>query len=303
MGRQALASGRLLSAGEHLQRAGVYYHFAKFLFVHDLPQMKAAHVKGVECRRLALPYLRPPGERVEIPYQGKLLYGILRKPPGSDQPPVMVMICGLDSAKEETEAYERPFLERGIAILVFDGPGQGEGEYDFAIRGDYEVPVKAVLDYLMTRRDLDTRRIGIWGVSLGGYYALRAAAFETRIRACIALAGPYDWGKAWDGLPELTREAFRVRSHCASIEQAKRHAATLSLHGIAGRISCPIFLMTGKLDRIVPWQDAERLAREVSGPVELMIIEDGNHVANNRGYRWRLQSADWMAEQLDLPAN
>jgi 2,6-dihydroxypseudooxynicotine hydrolase len=259
-------------------------------------------MKAIECRRLALPHLYPMGERVEIPYQGKSLCGILRKPAGADRPPVMVMICGLDSAKEETEVYERPFLERGIAILVFDGPGQGEAEYDFAIRADYEVPVKAVVDYLMTRRDLDTGRIGVWGVSLGGYYAPRAAAFEPRIKACIALAGPYDWGGAWEGLPELTREAFRVRSHCTTLEQAKRHAATLSLQDIANRITCPIFVMTGKLDRVVPWQDAERLAREVSGPVELLIIEDGNHVANNRGYRWRLQSADWMAEQLGVPA-
>src|ERR1700683_838753 len=64
MGRAALARGKQLSAGEHLQRAGVYYHFAKFLFVHDVAQMKAAHMKAVECRRLALPHLMPAGERV-----------------------------------------------------------------------------------------------------------------------------------------------------------------------------------------------------------------------------------------------
>ena len=63
MGREALAHGKHLSAGEHLQRAGVYYHFAKFLFVHDLTPMKAAHMKAVECRTLALPYLVPAGER------------------------------------------------------------------------------------------------------------------------------------------------------------------------------------------------------------------------------------------------
>jgi 2,6-dihydroxypseudooxynicotine hydrolase len=99
-------------------------------------------------------------------------------------------------------------------------------------------------------------------------------------------------------LPELTREAFRVRSKCASEPEAKRHAATLSLKGVAERIACPIFIMAGKLDRIIPWRDAERLARAVKGPVELLIIEDGNHVANNRAYRWRGQSADWMAQQL-----
>ena len=298
MGREALAAKHFLSAGEHLQRAGVYYHFAKFLFVHDIPQMKAAHTKAVECRTLALPHLRPPGERVEILYEGKRLYGILRRPEGAARPPVLVMICGLDSAKEETAAYEEPFLARGVATLVFDGPGQGEGEYDFAIRGDYEVAVKAVVDFVETRRDLDAARLGLWGVSLGGYYAPRSAALEKRARACIALAGPYDWAEAWDGLPELTREAFRVRSHCRTMDEAKRHAATLSLKGVAEKIAIPLFIVTGKRDRIIPWQHAERLAREARGPVELMIIEDGNHVANNRGYRWRTQTADWMAERL-----
>jgi dipeptidyl aminopeptidase/acylaminoacyl peptidase len=298
LGRDALARGKRISAGEHLQRAGVYYHFAKFLFVHDLVQMKAAHMKAVECRKLALPDLTPPGERVAIPFEGKTLYGILRKPAGVAKPPVMAMICGLDSCKEETDAYEAPYLARGIATLVFDGPGQGEAEYDFPIRGNYETAVKAVLDVIETRADLDAARIGLWGVSLGGYYAPRAAAFEPRVKACIALSGPYDFADCWDGLPELTREAFRVRSHCATQADARRNAATLSLRGVAERITCPIFIMTGKLDRVVPFQESERLARDVKGPCELLLVEDGGHVANNRGYRWRLQSADWMAEQL-----
>ncbi|HTK14081.1 MAG TPA: alpha/beta fold hydrolase [Xanthobacteraceae bacterium] len=298
MGRDALARGKTLSAGDHLQRAGVYYHFGKFLFVHDLPRMKATHAKAVACRRDALPFLTPPGERVAIPFEGKTLSGILRKPPGVARPPVMAMICGLDSCKEETEAYEAPFLARGIAILVFDGPGQGEAEYDFAIRGNYETATRAVVDFIGTRDDLDPSRIGLWGVSLGGYYAPRSVAFEPRIKACIALSGPYDFGAAWPTLPELTRNTFRVRSKCATDAEAQRHASTLSLAGVTSQITCPLFLVTGKLDRVVPWQDAERLAREVKGPVELLVLDDGNHVANNRGYRWRLQSADWMAEQL-----
>jgi 2,6-dihydroxypseudooxynicotine hydrolase len=340
MGRDALGKKKFLSAGEHLQRAGVYYHFAKFVFVHDIAQMKAAHMKAVECRNLALPHLEPPGERVEIPFEGKKLVGILRKPAahlpekwppvsrlrealgkifrwarcfgGRSQvrsgdaqtedsiarPPVMIMAVGLDSTKEETEAYERPFLQRGVAILVFDGPGQGEAEYDMPIRGNYETAVKAVCDYIETRKDLDASRIGLWGVSLGGYYAPRAAAFEQRVKACIALAGPYDMGDAWAGLPDHTREAFRVRSHCKTQDEARKNAATLTLKGVAQNITCPLFIVTGKQDRIVPWQDAERLSREVKGPCELLVVEDGNHIANNRPYRWRLQTADWMAEQL-----
>lgn len=298
LGRMALAKKHLLTAGECLQRAGVYYHFASFLFVNDIPQMKAAHMKAVECRQAALPYLRPPGERVQIPYEGKTLPGILRKPAGDGKPPVVVMAVGLDSTKEEGEAYEAPFLARGMATLIFEGPGQGEAQYDLAIRGDYEVPVRSVLDYVETRRDLDASRIGMWGVSLGGYYAPRAAAFDKRIMACIALGGPFNWAEAWSGLPQLTREAFRVRSHCETQEQARRNAATLTLEGVAQNITCPIFIVNGRLDRIVPATDAERLAREVKGPVELMMVEDGNHIATNRAYRWRSQSADWMAEQL-----
>jgi 2,6-dihydroxypseudooxynicotine hydrolase len=298
IGRDALARAKFLTAGECLQRAGVYYHFAAFLFVNDVPQMKVAHMKAVECRQAALPYLKPPGERVRIPFEGKMLSGILRKPAGYDRPPVMAMAVGLDSTKEEGDAFESPFLARGIATLMFDGPGQGEAQYDFAIRGDYEIPVRSVLDYIDGRRDLDASRIGMWGVSLGGYYAPRAAAFDKRIKACISLGGPFDWGAAWDGLPELTREAFRVRSHCETQDEARAHAMTLSLVDIAQNITCPMFIVNGRLDRIVPAADSERLAREVKGPVELMMIDDGNHIATNRAYRWRSQSADWMAEQL-----
>jgi len=301
LGRDALEQGFCLSAGEHLSRAAVYYHFAKFVFVHDLEQMRAAHMKAVECRGLALPHLRPPGERVEIPHETGHLVGILRRPAGVARPPVVIMVPGLDSAKEEMEAYELPFLARGMATLIVDGPGQGEAEYKFPIRGDYEVAVKSMVDWVCARSDIDTARIGLWGVSLGGYYAPRAAAFEKRIRACIGLAGPYDWAAIWDTLPELTREAFRVRSHKGTQDEAKEYARSLTLTGVAKNIECPLFLVTGKLDRLIPWQDVKRIADEASGPVELLVVEDGNHIANNRPYRYRLRTADWMAAQLGLP--
>ena len=301
LGEQAFAAGCKLSAAEHYTRAGACYHFAKFVFVADYAQMRTAHLKAVACRNRALPLLQPPGERVAIPYEGRQLHGNLRKPAGAVKPPVVVMCMGLDSAKEEMDAYENVFLARGMATLAFDGPGQGEAEYEMPIRGDYETPVRAVVDWVQGRSDIDGRRIGLWGVSLGGYYAPRAAAFEKRVKACIALSGPYDFGDCWNGLPELTRETFRVRARCATQDEARSHAATLSLKGVAAKISCPLFVVAGKQDRIVPWQDAQRLAREATGPVEFLLIEDGNHVANNRGYKYRTQSADWMARQLGLP--
>jgi len=298
LGRQVLADGFALSAGEHLTRAAACYHFAKFVFVADYDQMKAAHARAVECRNLALPHLDPPGERVAIPYEGGRLYGNLRKPRGAARPPVVVMCMGLDSAKEEMDSNEAVFLARGMATLCFDGPGQGEGEYDFAIRGDYEVPVKAVVDFVATRRDLDAARIGLWGVSLGGYYAPRAAAYEKRVKACIALSGPFDWSGFFDRLPALTKSTFMTRSKSRTEAEGRARAATLTLKDAAKNITCPLFIVAGKQDRIVPWEEAERLAAAASGPVTRCFIEDGNHVANNRIYRYRFQSADWMARQL-----
>jgi len=302
LGREALAQGYKLTAGEHLVRSAMYYHFAKFVFVHDQKQMRDAHLRSVECYQAALPLIRPAGERVSIPFEGKTLYGILRHPlQRSARSPVLIMAPGLDSTKEELHAYAEPFLARGVAILAIDGPGQGEAEYEIPICGDYERAARAVCDWIEKRADLDAAKIAMWGVSLGGYYAPRATAYERRIRACIALSGPFEWKEIWGALPALTREAFRVRSHCANEADALKNAATLSMKEAAAKITCPIFIVTGREDRLVPASHAERLAKGVSGPVELLIVEDGGHNANNRPYRYRSRTADWLAGQLGLP--
>ncbi|MGB7177426.1 MAG: alpha/beta hydrolase [Xanthobacteraceae bacterium] len=302
-GRAALAQKRYVSARDHLLRASVTYHFAKYLFVQDMAQMKAAHGKAVECLTAALPHMEPPGERVLIPYESKELAGVLRKPRGVQKPPIVLMTMGLDSTKEELVTFQQTFLDRGMAILAFDGPGQGEAEYDFPIRPDYENVVGPVIDWLEAKRpDVDSKRLGIWGISLGGYYAPRAAAFEKRIKAAIANCGPYNWGALWEKLPELTRAAYIQRSHSKSDAEAHKKAFGLSLEGVGEKIECPIFIIAAGLDRLCPPEDARRLASEVKGPVELLVIEDGNHVAHNRPYSYRPQSADWMAQQLSAVA-
>jgi dienelactone hydrolase len=300
LGRSALAGGCNLSAGEHLTRAALCYHFGKFMFVNDMAQMKAAHAKTVECRILALPWLRPPGERVAIPYFDHTLYGILRRPPGAVRPPVAILCAGLDSTKEEFDVYENVYLARGMATLAFDGPGQGEAEYEIPIRGDFEVPVKAVVDFIATRADLDADRIGIIGVSLGGYYAPRAAAFEKRIKACVSLSGPFSWLETFDKRNELSREAFRARSHSKTLEEAREVAKTLTLEGVARNITCPLYVVGGELDHLTPPHNAQRIAAEASGPTVLNIVKGGNHVVNNRRYMYQTQTADWLAAQLGL---
>ncbi|TMG73581.1 MAG: alpha/beta hydrolase [Betaproteobacteria bacterium] len=298
LGAKAAADGYTVSAAGHYTRAAICYHFGKFLFVIDPAQMRRAHEKAVACRNRALPHLSPPGERVAIAYEGKQLYGNLRRPAGKAKAPIVVMCMGLDSAKEEMDDYESRFLARGLATLAFDGPGQGEAEYDFALCPEYERPVKAVIDWLERRNDIDAARLGIWGVSLGGYYAPRAAAFERRIKACVALSGPFARSASFEGRPSINVETFRVRSKSATLEEAAKVAARISLADVAKNIRCPIYIVAGTKDRLTPHTEAERLAREVSGPCALSIIEGGNHVVNNLWYRYRDQTADWMAAQL-----
>ena len=303
LGRDALATGRNLSAGAHLSQAAVYYHFAKFLFVDDLDQMREAHGKAVRCLTDALPYLDPPGRRVEIPFDGSAIVGILREPRGRGPYPVMIMIPGLDSTKEELRSTEDLFLERGIATFSVDGPGQGEAEYDLAIRGDWEVPGAAIIDYLSADDAIDHDRIGVWGVSLGGYYAPRVASGDNRVRACVALAGPYSFADDWDSRPILTREAFRVRSKSPDMETARRRAGELTMAGRASLITCPLLAVMGKLDRLIPWQHAQRLVDEASGEAHLLLLEQGNHGCANLAPFHRQATADWVAERLGASVN
>lgn len=299
LGIEALEQGRQRSAGAHLSTAAVTYHFAKFVYVREPEQMRAAHGAAVRCLDAALPHLDPPGEKIDIDFDGARLYGLLRVPAGEARPPTVILVPGLDSAKEEFGRTEELFLQRGMATFSVDGPGQGESEYELMIRADWEVPGRAFVDTLAARDDIDADRIGVWGVSLGGYYAPRLASGDERIKACISLCGPYSFGELWDMLPALTRETFTVRSGARDQERARELALTLTMEGRADRLVCPLLVIGGKKDRLVPWQQAERLHREVVRS-DFLLLEDGNHGCQNVAAHHRYRAADWMAEKLDV---
>lgn len=299
LGRDALAEGRTRSAGEHLAQAAVYHHFAKFVFVEDLEQMRAAHLRAVSCLTDALPHLDPPGRRVEIPFENTRLAGVLRLPRASGPHPLVVLIPGLDSTKEELRSTEDTFLVRGLATLSIDGPGQGEAEYDLPIRGDWTPVAEALWTMLGTLPEIDRTRLGLWGVSLGGYYAPRvAAALGNRVSACVSLAGPYNFGACWEGLPQLTRDTFRVRSGAGSEGEARAIALTLGMEHAAADLVAPLLIVFGRKDRLIPWEQAQQLHDAVAGPVELLMLEEGNHGCANVAPWHRPRTADWLAARL-----
>ena len=174
------------------------------------------------------------------------------------------MVPGLDSTKEELQATAEYLLARGMATLAVDGPGQGEAEYDLVIEPAYEKVAAAAVDYLATRADLDHGSIGLFGVSLGGYYAARAAAREKRLKAVVCLSPPYRFDLDWDALPAQTRAALRARSGAASDDEARAVAAALTLEEAAGEITIPLLVIGGGRDAITPARHQERLAGEVA---------------------------------------
>lgn len=298
MGEEAEHKGHYVSAGEHYFRAAITYQFGKFLFFHDLDQLRTAEAEVVRNYQRGLPYYDWPGERVEIPFEGTTLPGLLRKPWHERRAPVVILIPGLDSVKEEMHLYGNDFLRRGMAVVAIDGPGQGEMEFDHPMRHDYDVVVRAVIDALERRPDVDGSRIGLFGVSVGGYYAPRAAAFEPRVRATIALAGCYRISDYFDRVPSLTRDALVHRLKAGSVDRAREEVKAFDLTGDMDRIKSHLLVIHGRLDRLFPAESAERMVQDAGGPAELWMFDDGNHVCNNIPDKYRPQQADWMADRL-----
>ncbi|MDR7492415.1 MAG: alpha/beta fold hydrolase [Armatimonadota bacterium] len=297
LARRAEERGRSRTAGEAYVRAALCYHFARFLWFVDMDRHHEAARRAVACLYAAHRHLDPTAERVDIPFERTTLAANLRRPPGAGRPPLVLLIPGLDSAKEEFFHWEEVFLSRGMATLSLDGPGQGESARHTRIRPDYEAAVAAALDALAGRDDLDLDRVGAAGVSLGGYYAPRAAAFEGRVTAVAAIGGPYDFGACWPQLPDLTREAFARYSGASGDDDARRRAGQLTLDGVLPRLSQPLLVVFGRQDRLIPHTHAERVAAEAPRAT-LVMYPEGNHVCNNIPYKYRPLVADWMAEQL-----
>ena len=293
LAEEAEAEGNGLSAGEAYLAAAVSYHFAKFVWVVDVERNRATTERAIDALYRAHRQLDPTAERVEIPFDGATLAGNLRRPAAAERPPLVLLLPGLDSTKEEFFRWEDVFLARGLATFSFDGPGQGESGFSLHIRPDYEAPLSAALDVLDWHGP-----VGAAGVSLGGYYAPRAAALEPRLRAVAGISGPYNFGECWDGLPALTRETFRHHSGARDEEEARGKAHELDLAGVVGELAQPALMVTGKLDRLIPWEQTRRIADEAPN-ARFVLYEDGNHVCNNIPYKYRPLVADWLRKELD----
>ena len=278
--------GRTITAGNNYMRAGNYYYSAE-RFMPPGTDKEAMYDKAIRCYRAALQRLHRNVEFVDVPYEGKSLAAYFMKAPDVTGPaPTVVLFDGMDNCKEMSVIFAGlEFAKRGIHTLAIDGPGQGETQRLRKIhsRPDYEVPGIAAYDYVASRPDVDPKRVAVMGYSFGGYHAPRICAFEKRYAACVVLGAMhwsiYEWQA--DVKARLAKDAktaftsnfqFRWVVGAPDNDTALEWAKRFTLEGVVGQIECPVLILHGENDRIVPLDAAKVLYDRLRAKKELRIF-------------------------------
>ena len=297
---EAARRGHTVTAGEADVRAALYLHFGKFLWTEDASRYFEATLEAVALHQRGMARLDPSFRRLEIPFDRDRIVANVRLPAAAgsgqrDPAPLVILVPGLDSTKEEFPVWEQAFLVRGIATVSMDGPGQGEAGSVNSIRHDYEQPVAALLDWLEATAEagLDLTRVGITGIGVGGYYASRAAAFEPRIGAVGVVGGPYQFAR----MPPLVRAKFLFSARVQTEAAAEALAAQFTLDGVAAQIRQPYLVIHGGRDAVMEPSEMERHAHAAPRG-EFHLYPDGSTACQSVSHLFRPLLADWFAQQL-----
>jgi predicted alpha/beta-fold hydrolase len=188
---ESMSRGDRTSARDTYLRCNTYYNMAEF-YLHGNPsdpRIKETSGKARDCFRKAGKLFEPPVEEVGIKYENTTLPGYFyRVDTSGKKRPLVIIQTGFDGTQEELYAGGvKASLERGYNVLTFEGPGQGQvvREQGLHFRSDWEKVVTPVVDYAVSRKDVDPKKITLWGISMGGCLAARAAAYEHRLKALI----------------------------------------------------------------------------------------------------------------------
>jgi dipeptidyl aminopeptidase/acylaminoacyl peptidase len=323
-GRERIAEGYTTSGAQYLQRASAYYHVGERFLQPKSKEGLDAYMRGVNCLRDAAKYFkRPRLEYVEIPYEGTSLPAIYvhaETANKSGRVPAMVFFDGLDVTKEIQYLKGVADLSaRGIACLIVDGPGNGESIRfrKLHLRHDTEHYATPAFDWLAARPEVDEKRIGVMAISLGGYYAPRAAAFEQRFACCIAWGAQWKYRKIWaDRYERIARAdtpALSVATqhimwvlNAKSQDEVLKKLEAFDLDGAVQAITCPFLLLHGEGDEQVPMSEAQACFDAVGSKQKTFKVftreEGGYHhcqIDNQSicsAYMW-----DWL-EQVLQPA-
>ncbi len=306
-GEEALTRGRTVTARDHLHRAFCYYRWAEYFLGAEDPRRIPTYRKAVDCFRKAGPYMDPPLEQVEIPYEGSILHGHFYRGESApdEKTPGTLYIAGADVLKEELYFLGgKALIERGISLLVADYPGQGESLrfQKLYSRPDFEVPISAALEVLASRPEVDENRLGVIGRSFGGYYGPRAAAFDSRIRALVVFGALYAAVEFFDDYP-LFRGQLQWLTGSNSPEETRKKLLQFDLDDVIGQVQCPILVIHGEVDHLIPASHAHRTYNGVgSEDKELLLYPadepGGVHCQYDNFPNTIPYFCDWLAERL-----
>jgi len=311
------AGGRRLSAGEKYSRAASYLITCERLQGHGAPGRLELYQRALDCFARGVKLAGENCERVEIPYEGTHLAGLLVRAEGvQGRAPLLIQVNGLDSFKEMKYRVGLPawLAKRGVSSLVLDQPGTGEALrlQGLTARFDTEHWASPVVDWLETRDDVDAQRIGMEGVSLGGYYCPRAVAFEPRLACGVVWGANHDWRDVQKR--RLEREGdFPVPHYwqhvcwvwgARDIDHFMRIAEDIHLDGVVQRIRVPFLVTHGEKDSQIPLKWAQRTYDQlVNSPKrELKVFTDreggSQHASFDNSINAGHYIADWVAETL-----
>jgi dienelactone hydrolase len=310
------AAGHLLSAGRKLLRVGLYFLLAERMPSHKDPRRPVAYKKGIAAYERGLKLRKEPVEYVQVPYGDTTLPAIFMKAPGGGRRPCMVHFNGLDLTKEIVySAIADEFRRRGVSLLIVDHPGVGAALRLQGLPTSHESErwATAAMDFLERRADIDAKRVGIVAMSLGGYFAPRAAAFEKRLACCIA------WGARWDNAlshgrilkdPNAARSVTGWVEHALHVYgardagEAAAKIARMTLEGVAEKIECPLLVVHGENDRQVPLWHAEMTVEKAVNckdkELKVFTLAEGSaeHCGADNNSLTVDYMADWAAERL-----
>jgi 2,6-dihydroxypseudooxynicotine hydrolase len=303
LGDAALADRHPHSGGRWLWQGSLSAHYAQFMWFHDAHQREAGQRRKVELYNRAAPHFDPPAERVEIAFEGATIPGFLRLPAGARPRsgwPCALLIGGIESTKEESFLFENLCLARGLATFAFDGPGQGEMFFEVKLQPDFERYASAVVDELEQRDEIDATRLGVLGRSLGGFYAIRSAAREPRLRACVAWSFFYDLSD-FDAMPVHTQAGLAYISGCETVEEGRKYVQeALTLRDVTESVSVPTLLLNGLKDHLFTPRQMERVSEALANaPVDVVLEPNGDHCCHNMAHIARPRLADWLAGALE----
>lgn len=307
--RMALAAGQRDTARRNFFHANQYYRMSDVFLIGADPKKAERFAKSQETFRAAAALNSPPIEVISVQCGDEVYDGYFCHPdnPAPGNWPAVFLIGGADAYGEEIYFSGRQVVERGLALILVDTPGRGSSMYLKGIptRPDYEVPVMASIDYLAARPEVDPERIGVIGISMAGYYAPRAAAFDSRIKALVGWCGCYSLLDDLYLYCEHLRPTVQRLLGQVSDEEARRLLKDFTMEGVASNITCPTLITHGTDDRLMDVEGAKRLFAAISSADKTLRLIDGAdghggalHCSHDKWAENVPSMLDWLAERL-----